>query len=259
MLLGNYSILNRNADRLTSNTFANPLAQFKATQLNGFYCGEHVVTAQTNRSAFNNGYSTTEHGGYAWWMAPVAGGVAANRLDGVSVYSASVAGGVNGESDLSGAGEITQAEAGLIVSAIAAIVGSGDVSSAVLNAVLPAIANLSGSGDTSTATINAIASLLGDLVGSGTPDATIRATGALSASVVVTGDVLSTSNVADAVWSALSEGNFSYAQVMQIIAATLAGKTSNSGQTFRDLSDSKDRVTGTVTGGERTAVTYDLD
>jgi hypothetical protein len=70
---------------------------------------------------------------------------------------------------------------------------------------------------------------------------------------------LSPENLALAVWAKTLESEFTAAQIMQILAAVAAGKTDNSGQTFRDLSDTKDRVTGTVSGGDRTSAAYDLD
>ena len=64
-------------------------------------------------------------------------------------------------------------------------------------------------------------------------------------------------NLGDTVWGTLIEAGFTASQVLKIIAASAAGKTSNGGKTFRDLSDTKDRITGTVTGADRTAATYD--
>jgi hypothetical protein len=45
---------------------------------------------------------------------------------------------------------------------------------------------------------------------------------------------------------------------MRILAAALAGKSSNGGKTFRSITDSKDRIIGSVDGsGNRTSVTLD--
>jgi hypothetical protein len=63
------------------------------------------------------------------------------------------------------------------------------------------------------------------------------------------------------VWSALAEGNYTYAQVMQILSAVAAGKTDITGSTvtFRDINDTADRVVAEMTGSERTTVTLDVD
>lgn len=258
MLLNNYSVLNRNVGASLGNAFTNPHALFKATLMANWYVGGHVVVGETAKSAFNNGYNVQPDGGYSWWLPLTEGGIAANRFSASGSLTGAIAGGRNGIAALSGSGDITSAQASLIVSAIAALVGSGEVSSASLNAVLQAIAELSGSGAT-TATIKALGSAIAALSGSGSVAVTAAAKGQMNCAIVVTGDALSTANVADAVWKALAEGNFTYAQCLQLVAAAVAAKTSDSGLTFRDLSDTKDRISGTVTGSDRTAVVYELD
>lgn len=56
------------------------------------------------------------------------------------------------------------------------------------------------------------------------------------------------------------EGDFDHAEAMRILLAALAGKASVSGNTvnFRDLADTKNRITATTDGtGGRTSVTLD--
>ena len=54
------------------------------------------------------------------------------------------------------------------------------------------------------------------------------------------------------------ETGYTPRQVMRLIAAVLLGKSSNGGKTYRDITDSKVRVTGTLDGSNnRTAVTLD--
>jgi hypothetical protein len=69
---------------------------------------------------------------------------------------------------------------------------------------------------------------------------------------------LSQDDVTGAVLEAKVDGEYTLKQVLKILAATAAGKTSNDGKTFRNLSDDKDVVVGTVTGNNRTAATYDV-
>jgi hypothetical protein len=64
------------------------------------------------------------------------------------------------------------------------------------------------------------------------------------------------------VLNATVEGTYTLAEVLRIMAGALAGKLSGGGTTtltFRDLSDSLDRITATVNTvtGDRTAVTID--
>jgi hypothetical protein len=61
-------------------------------------------------------------------------------------------------------------------------------------------------------------------------------------------------------WDTLIEGNYSAAEILRIVSAVVAGKSSGGPGTpvFRDLNDSKNRVSGTAdSSGNRTAATYD--
>lgn len=255
MLLNNYAVINRNTSTNWGIAFTNPMATFRATQLNCFYTGEHVVTGETDRSAFNNGYN----GQYAWWPALVAGGLSANtEVTGAGSLASSVAGGVNGEAALTGSGDITEAVAGLIVSAIAALTGSGDLSGEMVGA-LAAVADLAGSGDLAGA-LGALASMAADLAGLGDITATTTAVGTMAADINVTGELLTTANVADLIWSRIMDGEFTAQEVLQIIAAGAAGRDDGTvnNPKYRNLADTRNVIDGTVNGsGIRTAVVYD--
>ena len=74
--------------------------------------------------------------------------------------------------------------------------------------------------------------------------------------------VESTSNLTAAdVWSHVIEGTFTAKEVQRLVASAAAAKVSGAETTtmiFRDLSDSKPRITATVDeNGNRTAITYD--
>jgi hypothetical protein len=120
-----------------------------------------------------------------------------------TVSSASIAGGVNGVASLTGSGDITDAALGLIVSLVASLTGSGDVTVAQLVGIANAQAALTGTGDVTGALLSALGNLLADLIGTGVLSGTARADGYMGAAINVTGDVLTTANVADAVWDAL--------------------------------------------------------
>lgn len=68
-------------------------------------------------------------------------------------------------------------------------------------------------------------------------------------------------DLADAVWDEVVDGAFTARQLQRLMAAILLGKVSGAGtgtEVFRDLADTKDRVTATVDGnGNRTAITRD--
>ena len=72
---------------------------------------------------------------------------------------------------------------------------------------------------------------------------------------------LSPESLARAVWSEVIEHGYTAEQLVRLLAALAAGKSSGFGTataTFRDLADSKARLTATLDGsGNRTAVTVD--
>jgi len=55
------------------------------------------------------------------------------------------------------------------------------------------------------------------------------------------------------------DGVITLKEALSVILAVVAGKTDITGSTvtFRDVDDTKDRVTATMTGGERTSITLD--
>ena len=88
----------------------------------------------------------------------------------------------------------------------------------------------------------------------------------MSAAIIVTGDALSTANVADAILDALNavENGMTVRQALRLISAAVGGKASGAETTeitFRNaVADTKDRIVATVdSSGNRTAITADLD
>ena len=127
--------------------------------------------------------------------------------------------------DLTGAGDLTGNGVGTLA-AQANLTGSGDVTAAALNGVLQAIAALSGSGSFSAAAdavwnmvcdlagagelagaVNALANMVADVPGEGTVSAAATAKAFMGAEITVTGDLLTSANVGDAVWSAMAAAN----------------------------------------------------
>lgn len=70
-----------------------------------------------------------------------------------------------------------------------------------------------------------------------------------------------TAPTTEEIWSEVLEGPYTAAQMMKLIASVLSAKSSGGGTesiTFRDLGDTKDRVSATVdSNGNRTDVTLD--
>lgn len=180
------------------------------------------------------------------------------------------------------------ATASLVVSMVAALTGSGDLEASIVGWLNAEVA-LTGTGDLEAdmvATANAVVALSG----TGSLEATISAFGDMTIDIVVTGTGLSTANVGSAVWGALASANnstgsmgekvndagsasnpwteviesgYTAAEILRLLASVMAGKSSG-GSTgaatvaFRDLGDTKDRVTAAVDGsGNRTTVTRD--
>jgi hypothetical protein len=77
----------------------------------------------------------------------------------------------------------------------------------------------------------------------------------------VTGEHTESSAVVDLILDDPVEGAYTLRQLLRLIASALFGKASGGGTatiTFRDLGDSKDRITATVTSnGDRTVVVLD--
>lgn len=64
------------------------------------------------------------------------------------------------------------------------------------------------------------------------------------------------------IWQYLVESGYSAEEVLRVIAAAVAGKSNGAGtgtRRYRDLADTKDRITGSVANGDRTAVVLDVD
>lgn len=226
-----------------------------------FYAGEATVIAGAsiaNKVAWPAGYL---HPGA--WMLPIKpGGMAATVIEGEGEISAcNLAGGINGAADLSGSAVLACA-AGLIVSILADLTASATLTADVL-AKLNIVADLSASGDL-VATATGLGWILADLTGDAELAATLTALGELAADITVTGSTLTTANVADAVWNAIAESGLSYQEVVRLLLAVAAGKSTivdlgggNAEVAFRDVADTKNRVFAEMVGSERDTVTLD--
>jgi hypothetical protein len=233
--------------------------------LNNFYAGEATVISGAS-IANKNGFPTGALHPISWIMPIKAGGLAARR----TIYcegdlTGAVAGGKNAEASIVGVGDLT-GTGQLIISLQATIAGSGDITGADLKAFLQLAAALSGEGGVD-AQLTAIGHLASALEGEGTVAGTtvLTALGTLAASINVTGDVLTTGNVANAILDAVNgvEEGLTVRHALRLIAAATAGKISGAATTTitirNAVADDKERLIAVVTGdGDRTSITYDL-
>lgn len=222
MLLGNYSVLNKNPGRaFAGSTVANTRASFgKSGPARGIYAGSPGV------SKFNgipSGYTPP----YGWVIPARSGGMTAfNSIAGAGSASANLAGGLNGEAGLSGSGTISDATAALLIYAAAALEGSGSVSAEVLGNLALA-AELAGSGDISGA-LRAAYNAFCDLTGSG--DVSGSLAGSLSAASDLSGSGDVGADIVGAILAAADlEGSGALAAPLVgkgIVAAGLTGNAS---------------------------------
>lgn len=238
-----------------------------------------------DKASIPNGYGHP----YAWVMAPKSGGLSAyNTVFGTGdVTSAALAMGQAIEAAITGDATVA-GDIGVIVQFAAALAGIGAISDASTQLAVALSAAVTAGGDVTAAALALIVSIEADLVASGGATGTPVGLASMAGDISVTGDVLSTANVAAAVWGALAafnnspgtmgeqlnnagasgdpwdapiEGTYTAGDVLRIVSAVLAGKVSGAPDgpvVFRDLNDTKDRVSAVVDGqGNRTAVTVD--
>lgn len=95
------------------------------------------------------------------------------------------------------------------------------------------------------------------MAGTATVTAGVNALGLLLASIKV--NQVTQTDIESSVMEAVVENGLTMRQAIRLLLAVQLGKTTVSGSTatFRDTADTKDRVIGTVVGGERTSVTLD--
>lgn len=199
MLLGNYSVLNKNPGRsFGGSTVADTRPNFgKSGPARGRFYGVGDL-AFDEQNATPNGYTPP----YSWVIAQVSGGMASYTIISGSgvVSAANLAGGLNGVAALAGTSSFT-AGLQLIVSATAALTGSGAVTGPLVG-VLNAAATLTGAG-AFTGSLQALASVVATLTGTGALTVTPRATGDMEADITPFTE-LSPANMAAAVWNAVA-------------------------------------------------------
>jgi hypothetical protein len=146
-----------------------------------FYTGDHVVTGETAKSSFNNGYIPP----YTWVLSPKAGGLSSvNEINGdgeLTITSLSL--GKALASTIAGSGTLDNASLSLVTSMAAAIAGSGTLS-ASMKGVVNVACTLAGSGDLSGA-MGALAYCVATLAGTGSISSDMRGKLYMQASIYV--------------------------------------------------------------------------
>lgn len=196
-----------------------------------------------------------------WIMAQKTGGLAStgSRVAGSgSTGTVNLAGGLNAVSTMEGSGSIDSAAMGLVMSAVASIAGTGGLTASMVGSIAAA-ADIAGLGGLSAA-LGAIAGGLATLAGiGGVCCSDLRADGYMSADIApattVAADV-----IGRAVLDAVIENGLSLADVQKLLLAVAAGNATglDSNPVFKSQDGTIDRITGTLSAGNRTVDTIDV-
>jgi hypothetical protein len=196
-LLGNYSVIFKSPGNHISNAgFSNAApARMNSGALRGRFYGETWLQGTSDRISVPAGY----YHPYTFIIAPKSGGLGCNfGIQGLGTLSGLGAMGRYRTADFTGSGSISNAQLGLIVSAVATLAGNSSIG-AIMNADLTLIANLAGSGSL-TASVRALGNAIATITGTSSIPNTIRATGELEADITPF-TPLSPESLARAVWS----------------------------------------------------------
>lgn len=217
MLLGNYTPLSANPGKDITLAVPNPYKWRSSGNMYSFYTGDAVVTGQTDKSSFNNGYVPP----YSWILSPKAGGLSSmNELEGTGTLSiTSLSLGANIEADLAGIGSISVANLSLITSMAAALSGSGSLT-ASMTGVVNLACSLAGSGNF-TAAMGALAYCTANLTGTGTIASDLRGKLWMSADIFVNQSEAEVQQIVSGVWEALA--------VDHNVAGTMGEKLNDAG------------------------------
>jgi hypothetical protein len=257
-LIGNYSVLHKTPGRFLSGaTTSGDRANYNKSGMD-----RNKFLSMPSFMSVPNGYTP----GYAFTPAQTAGGLASyTNLEAViGTSSSNLAAGINIDASLSAAIVLTQADLSQIVSLLASLSAAINITDAQLAAVAGLQAALSASMSLTNAQLGAIVSLIASLSAQGSfTNANDFATASISASISST-TALSPQSLAAAVWSQAIENGHTAEEIIRLLAAVAAGQTSitdlgggSATVIFRDLDDTKDRITASMTNSERTSLVLD--
>jgi hypothetical protein len=247
-----------------------------------FHAGEATVIGSasiSNKAGFPNGATHP----YSWSLGIKAGGLSSynssniafsatadllsvKTMDGSSSISFTSAGDLGLVISLDGTSSITFTSTADL-DGIAQITGSSSIvfSSAADLGTLTALAGTSTITFSSDANLTGIARL--DGTSGGAPELSPEGLAAAVWSAVAgdynaagtMGEKLNDAGSAANPWTEVIESGYTAEEILRILLAVAAGKTTISGSdvAFRDVADTKDRVAASMTGSERTTVTLD--
>jgi len=201
MLLGNYQVLNRSPGRF----LGGPSLSGSRSNWNGGGAQRNMAWGESAEPSQLTSKPNGTEPPYSWMIAQRGGALAAQTtMAGVGdVTTGNLALGLACSASLAAFGDIASASLSLVVALAGGLTASGTLNTPSLQLPQGLSAALSGSGDL-VSTLQAIGHLVAALTGSGALAAEMRGTAALGAAIASTGDLLTTANVADAVWDVLA-------------------------------------------------------
>ena len=255
-LIGNRSVLLKSPGRFLSGTIA-------SIERNNFSTAGQIANRFQSLSRIFAGIPSGHLPPSSWSMARTAGALSAinEATFALTPDALNLAEGRNIAGDTSFTFTLPNADLQLVVSADGSATFTFSQSGALagaLDAAGSATATFTVGAATLGALIDAIAAATFALTGTATP----TAIGTLAGDITPFTE-LSPENLANAVWTRIIESGFTAEEIMRLLASVAVGKTDidTSGidpvVTFRDLDDTKDRVTATMLGSERATVVLD--
>ena len=218
MILGNYSILNKNPNRtIVPLGNLNMGSIVKPSLMRGFYTSE-ADSGRLDHACIPTGTEPP----YVSMFAPKGGELSSTTgLKGTGDLSSSLILGKYMEANLSGSGSL-MASMSLITSLTAALTSTGSISGS-LSLTLGLAANLAGSGDLS-GSLSLLVPLLANLVGSGSLSGNLKGTADLNATIYVNQSEATVQQLVEGVWNALAaDYNNSGTMGQKLNAAGTAG------------------------------------
>lgn len=197
MLLGNYSLANKNPGREFGQDIAGNLRKASTFQIK--FLTEDRATDYSPYSGLPYGYSNPS----AFVLPQKAGAISSRITSEGDLSNALGQNGLAAVATLTGAGTISDAAGGLIVEMLAALAGSGSLTASIVGQ-LEAIATLAGTGDI-TAAQSALAGMVASLIGTGTISVADEvALGEMAAHIYVNESQATTDQIVAAVWNAIA-------------------------------------------------------
>lgn len=263
MLICNYSYINQICGHNHSG-ITNPVWIIAPHRMRGYFSRVPYLDDNGFNVSSKDSFPTGTNPPYTIMMGDSGALLSATTtINGTGEVTGNAAMGRNCSATLEGSGTISGASLSLVTQIAAALAGTGTLTGALVG-TLQMAANLAGSGDIAGA-MGLIANVSTTLSGSGALVGALRSTASLEADITPF-TTLSPENLATAVWAKALEGTYTAGDIMRLLSAVAAGKSTivdlgggAATVTFRDINDIADRVEADMTDSERTTVTLDLE